>query len=242
MCQIERPSASRSSGSAGFTLIELLVVISIIALLIGILLPALSKARGTAKRIACASQIRQSVLAATTYSFDFEGIVLERFGSGLWSRFLQPNYISNGDIFMCPSQPRQEYHEWQTYGIIYNSGLPGEFKIDEDPSGNGYAIDTEALKTPSSFALLADTVINFSSSSYPNGYWNFRRAHGFSGGNGHIYMRHDASGNMRHDASGNIGFADGHVESVNTDFPFAEIEILRVVDSEGNMIIIDDPT
>ena len=60
----------RSTHPAGFTLIELLVVISIIALLVGILLPALGAARKSAQRIKCLSNARQVSLAEVSYSTD----------------------------------------------------------------------------------------------------------------------------------------------------------------------------
>ena len=52
----------------GFTLVELLVVIAIIALLMAILLPALSRARTQAKRIVCLSDLRQLTLGWTAYA------------------------------------------------------------------------------------------------------------------------------------------------------------------------------
>lgn len=56
-----------------FTLIELLVVISIIALLISILLPALRSARETAQSIVCRSQLKQVALAVEMYRGDYDG-------------------------------------------------------------------------------------------------------------------------------------------------------------------------
>jgi len=57
----------------GFTLVELLVVVSIIALLLAILLPAINQATEIARRVQCASNLRQQGLAFIQYADDFGG-------------------------------------------------------------------------------------------------------------------------------------------------------------------------
>ncbi len=66
----------RDPSRQGFTLIELLVVIAVISLLMGILLPSLSRARGQAKRVVCASQLRQLSMAHVMYQESHEGWIV----------------------------------------------------------------------------------------------------------------------------------------------------------------------
>ncbi|MAE67595.1 MAG: hypothetical protein CMJ18_25345 [Phycisphaeraceae bacterium] len=117
----------------GFTLVEMLVVISIVALLVAMLLPAVKRARGRARIVGCSSQLRQLAVTLHLYAGDnYDTFPISGWANGMWNaRLMVGGYIPRGGavingalevtsapagVLRCPDEPSEgEYAEDPTY-------------------------------------------------------------------------------------------------------------------------------
>lgn len=200
-----------------FTLIELLVVISIITILMSILLPSLSKARETAKRLSCLSNLKQIGAAQFVYVDSYDG----GFTPGFYNygvNYAYPSILkesgitdSKSNIFLCPSEVSRT---WDTtlqcftghYGLNFNIAGPLKLNAGEpyrDFSNYGYLQKLSQLKNPSKLVLACDVISSI-------GFW-------YDAGSATFLAK--TYPNTRHSSGGktwNYLFVDGHCETIKS--------------------------
>ena len=146
--------AQRRTGPA-FTLIELLVVIAIIAVLAGLLLPALSRAKAQGKRAGCLNNLRQIGLATQMYADETDSYPAAWVDSTTrWMDLIQPFLDKKSGVYLCPADPKKIAVTWDPQ-IFLSYGI-NTFRFADQAHCFWYGVKAGAVARPSDTIIFAD--------------------------------------------------------------------------------------
>ena len=225
---IVHPSYLRHKRTKYFTLIELLIVIAIIAILAGMLLPALKKAMDSAKATACKSNLKQTGYLAQLYAENSNGWVVNYSGgTKTWIGCMAPfaigtsiNHINKKYLaYGCPAMDRPTktsvlfigdnmFGAWlATTGEVADHALwiaYNKYKFDASDAGNSHFWNVYKNKEPAKTKFFGDTKHMSSSGFTQNMFFKARVITDYPD---------NPLLDLRHSDRVNLAFVDFHVEN-----------------------------
>lgn len=183
----------------GFSLIEVLVTVTVIAVLLAILLPALQGARAQSRGAVCLSNLRQIGLAAYYYA-ERDRWYPRAYWSAekRWMDAIKPFLTKNSDVYRCPMDSLQIAVTWDPT-IIMSYGI-NTFRFADPEFCFWYGVRMDRIKRPQGVIIFADCT--------PGKY--------YCGGGNQYYEPIPDVDYRHHDRRFNVVFCDGHAETRKT--------------------------